>query len=124
SVTGYIYLQPNSVAAMTWTQFKSIAGTAAGARGIEADTGQAGSLSITFCSFYLTDDQTLFLAPTNVEFGGSAGSPVNISNDVFYLTNMGTTAQQWAITVSAGVLNPYKVLDRTTLIKPAGADNS
>lgn len=116
TTNGYIYLQASAHGAMDWTEFSLISGNIAGERGIEADTGQFGSLSITNSSFVNSHYSTLVLAPTNNEFGGTQSQPVLIQHDVFYDVDTGSANPSYAFGFLTSSFNPYVKIDDIAVV--------
>ena len=77
---GYLFFQAASNAAMTWTEFSQISGTAAGSRGLEVDVGPPGTFSLTNSSVINSQDTALELDPNNPNFGGTQGAPLTIQH--------------------------------------------
>jgi hypothetical protein len=80
TANGYLFFQAASNAAMTWTEFSQISGTAAGSRGLEVDVGPPGTFSLTNSSVINSQDTALELDPNNPNFGGTQGAPLTIQH--------------------------------------------
>jgi hypothetical protein len=128
TTNGYVYFQNNSVAAMTWVQFSLISGTTTGKRGVEIDTGNLGSFSLTNFSHINSHNTAIMLGGSNLQFGGGPGNYLTIQHGSIFnaATNTGITIYGLAVAPTAGnSYNNYWKIDDIAVIRAAtGAFNA
>jgi hypothetical protein len=118
TTNGYLYFQAAANGAMTWTEFAQISGAAAGQRGIEVDVGYNGSFSLTNFSIHDSHDATMVLAPTNTDFGGTAGAYLTIQHGVFYNdgSNPSSSVSAYGMAMLTPSANPHWKFDDIAFI--------
>lgn len=120
TTNGYLYFQSNSNTAMSWVEFSEISGTAAGQRGIEADTGPNGTFSLTNFSVINSQDTTMVLAPNNANFGGTQSSYLLIQHGAFYNdasnNNPSGGGNLYGLWLDTATANPFWKIDDVAFI--------
>lgn len=117
STNGYIYFQANAIGALAWVEFNEISGSVAGQRGLEVDVGPLGSFSLTNFSSHDSHNSSMYLAPTNTNFGGTASSYLTIQHGSFY--NNASVGSTYGMNFLTATTNPFHKIDDIAFIRTA-----
>lgn len=114
---GYLHLAPNSIFAADWVQFNQMSGTAVGKRGVEIDTGAAGSFSLTNFAHINSHNSAMMLCGSNNNCGGTAASYLTIQHGTLYNVASNTTGTIYGLSVFQSTYNPFWKIDNVAVMR-------